>query len=255
MESTGKRPFPRRVSAVVAVVTFLFVATGHLPAGLQAQTPEDSSAVPDLSAIWQRSGRIGPVSVTPEEWPLNARGIGMREAIDEALHPMYDCVPAPIPHILGDPYNFSIEQQPDRVIIKYEKDDITRTVWLEGHGHREAMASDFSVQGYSTGRYENGQLVVETTKFTFDAGGIDDHPPMVPSTTSKRTIERYSRDGDRLNVEVVMEDPLILTEPVLFTFQFEPTENALVEWIPCDPAQSRAPLRYIPEDQLKYGIR
>ena len=35
----------------------------------------------------------------------------------------------------------------------------------------------------------------------------------------------------------------------------EPTETALVEWIPCDPAQSRAPLRYIPEDQLKYGIR
>ena len=253
MGCTGRMTFPRRVLEIGAVVAFSLVVIGHFPAGLQAQTPEHSSAVPDLSAIWQRSGRIGPVSVTPEEWPLNARGIGMRDAIDEALHPMYDCVPAPVPHILGDPYNFSIDQQTDRVIIKYEKDDITRTVWLEGHGHREAMASDFSVQGYSTGRYENGQLVVETTKFTFDAGGIEDKPPMVPSTTSKSTIERYSRDGDRLTVEVVMEDPLILTEPVLFRFQFEPTENALVEWIPCDPEHSRAPLRYIPLDQLKYG--
>ena len=175
--------FSRRAITVVAVVTFLLVVIGHLPASLHAQASEGDSAVPDLSAIWQRSGR----AVTPSELPLNARGIGMREAIDEALHPMYDCVPAPIPHILGDPYNFSIEQLPDRVIIKFEKDDITRTVWLEGHGHREAMASDYSVQGYSTGRYENGALVVETSKFTFDPGGLEDKPPMVPSSTSKTT--------------------------------------------------------------------
>jgi hypothetical protein len=179
----------------------------------------------------------------------------MQEAMDEALHPMYDCVPAPIPHILGDPYNFSIQQLPDRVIIKFEKDDITRTVWLEGHGHREATANDYSVQGYSTGRYENGQLVVETGKFTFDPGGHDDKPPMVPSSTSKTAVERYSRDGDGLTVQVVVEDPLILTEPIEYRFQFAPTETALVDWIPCDPAQSRAPLRYIPEDRLRYGIR
>ena len=251
MGCVGRGTFPRRVVEVVAVVTAVFVVIGYLPTGLHAQASEGSSEVPDLSGIWQRSGR----AVTPTELPLNARGIGMREAIDEALHPMYDCVPAPIPHILGDPYNFSIEQLPDRVMIRYEKDDIRRTVWLEGHGHREATANDYSVQGYSTGRYENGQLVVESSKFTFDPGGLEDKPPMVPSSTSKTTVERYSRDGDRLTVEVVMEDPLILTEPVLFRFQFEPTENALVEWIPCDPAQSRAPLRYIPEDQLKYGIR
>lgn len=249
MGCTGKRIFSRRVIEAVAIVAFLLMLIGHLPVGLRAQAPEGSSAVPDLSAVWQRSGR----SVSPDELPLNARGIGMREAIDEALHPMYDCVPAPIPHILGDPYNFSIEQRPDRVIVKFEKDDITRTVWLEGHGHREATANDYSVQGYSTGRYENGQLVVETSKFTFDPGGLEDKPPMVPSSTSKRTVERYSRDGDRLTVELVLEDPLILTEPVEYRYQFEPTENALVEWIPCDPEQSRAPLRYMPLDQLKYG--
>jgi hypothetical protein len=251
MGCVGKGTFSRRAITVVAAVTFLLVVIGHLPTSLQAQASAGSAAVPDLSAIWQRSGR----AVTPSELPLNARGIGMREAIDEALHPMYDCVPAPIPHIMGDPYNFSIEQLPDRVIIKFEKDDVTRTVWLEGHGHREAIASDYSVQGYSTGRYENGQLVVETSKFTFDPGGLEDKPPMVPSSTSKTTVERYSRDGDRLTVELALEDPLILTEPVEYRYQFEATETALVEWIPCDPAQSRAPLRYIPEDQLKYGIR
>ena len=251
MGCMGRGTGPRRAIEVVVFVTFLLVVIGHLPTSLQAQASEGSSAVPDLSAIWQRSGR----AVTPSELPLNARGMGMREAIDEALHPMYDCVPAPVPHILGDPYNFSIEQQPDRVIIRYEKDDVTRTVWLEGHGHPAATNNDFSVQGYSTGRYEDGALVVETGKYVFDAGGLEDKPPMVPSTTSKTTVERYSRDVDQLVVEVVLEDPLILTEPVNYRYQFASTETPLVEWIPCDPAQSRAPLRYIPEDQLKYEIR
>lgn len=251
MGCTGHITFPRRAIEVVAVVTLLFVAIGHLPARLQAQAPTGSSAVPDLSGIWTRSSS----ATTPDHLPLNARGIALREAIDESLAPMYDCVPATVPHLLGDPYNFSIEQRSDRVIITFEKDAVTRTVWMEGHGHRQAMASDYAVQGYSTGRYEGNQLVVETTKFTFDLGGLEDKPPMTPSSTQKKTVERYSRDGDRLTVEVVMEDPLIMTEPVRFRFEFLSTEEALVEWPECDPEQSRAPLNYIPLDQLKYGIR
>ncbi len=251
MGCAGHITFPRRTIEVVAVVTFLFVAIGHLPARLQAQAPTGSSAVPDLSGIWTRSSP----ATTPDHLPLNARGIALREAIDESLAPMYDCVPATVPHLLGDPYNFSIEQRSDRVIITFEKDAVTRTVWMEGHGHRQAMASDYAVQGYSTGRYEGSQLVVETTKFTFDPGGLEDKPPMTPSSTQKKTVERYSRNGDRLTAEVVMEDPLIMTEPVRFRFEFLPTEEALVEWPECDPEQSRAPLSYIPLDQLKYGIR
>ena len=251
MGCAGHITFPRRAIEVVAVVTCLFVAIGHLPARLQAQAPTGSSAVPDLSGIWTRSSP----ATTPDHLPLNARGIALREAIDESLAPMYDCVPATVPHLLGDPYNFSIEQRSDRVIITFEKDAVTRTVWMEGHGHRQAMASDYAVQGYSTGRYEGNQLVVETTKFTFDPGGLEDKPPMTPSSTQKKTVERYSRNGDRLTAEVVMEDPLIMTEPVRFRFEFLSTEEALVEWPECDPEQSRAPLNYIPVDQLKYGIR
>ena len=240
-----------RAFKVAAVATFLLVVIGHLPTRLQAQSPARSAEIPNLSGVWTRGGR----STTPNELPLNARGVALREAIDESLAPMYDCVPATVPHILGDPYNFSIEQRPDRVIITFEKDAVTRTVWLEGHGHREATANDYSVQGYSTGRYEKGQLVVETTKYTFDPGGLEDKPPMVPSSTQKKTIERYSRDGNKLTANVVMEDKLIMKEPVRFTFEFQPTKDALVEWPECDPVQSRAPLNYMPVNQLKYGIR
>jgi len=239
-----------RAFKAAAVATSLLVVIG-LSTGLRSQAPAGAAAIPDLSGVWTRGGR----STTPNELPLNARGIALKEAIDESLAPMYDCVPATVPHILGDPYNFSIEQRPDRVIITFEKDGVTRTVWLDGHGHRAATPNDYAVQGYSTGKYEKGQLVVETTKYTFDPGGLEDKPPMVPSSTQKKTTERYARDGNKLTVTVVMEDPLIMKEPVRFSFEFQPTKDALVEWPECDPAQARAPLNYMPANQLKYGIR
>jgi hypothetical protein len=78
-----------------------------------------AQGTPNLAGIWQRTRTVAP---NPATLPLNARGVALREAIDESLAPMYDCVPATIPHILGDPYNFSIEQRPDRVIFRFEKD-------------------------------------------------------------------------------------------------------------------------------------
>jgi hypothetical protein len=229
--------------AFTAAGTCIVLATAVFPGRAEAQAPS-------MSGIWQRAGR----ATVPDRLPLNARGIALREAIDESLAPMYDCVPATVPHILGDPYNFSIEQRPDRVIITFEKDAVERTVWLEGHGHRASTPNDYAVHGRSTGKYEGGALVVTTTKYTFDPGGLEDKPPMVPSTTQKKTVERYTPKGDRLMVEVVMEDPLVLTAPVKYAFEFEKTTTPLVEWPECDPEQARAPLNYMPVNQRKYGI-
>jgi hypothetical protein len=229
----------RAAAALVAAAVLL--ASGH--SSLQAQ------AAPNLSGIWQRTRTVAP---NPATLPLNARGIALREAIDESLAPMYDCVPATIPHILGDPYNFSIEQQKDRVIVRFEKDAVTRTVWLGG---RDANPGDYALHGYSKGKYEGNTLIVDTRFYTFDPGGLEDKPPMIPSTTQKRTIERYTRNGDTLTVDVELADPLVLKEPVKFEFQFRPTKDALVEWPECDLEQARAPINYLPVNQLKYGIR
>jgi hypothetical protein len=225
-----------------AVIAAVLMAPGHV-SSLQAQ------AGPNLSGIWQRTRSVTP---EPGELPLNARGVALREAIDESLAPMYDCVPATIPHILGDPYNFSIEQRPDRVIFRFEKDAVTRTAWVNG---RAATPSDYSLHGYSVAKYEGNTLVVDTRFYTFDPGGLEDKPPMTPSSTQKRTIERYTRNGDTLTVDVELADPLILKAPVKFQFQFRPTKDALVEWPECDLEQARAPLNYMPIDKLKYGIR
>jgi hypothetical protein len=246
MKIMGSDRFPR---SVIGIAMSLVIAGGWLPNLARAQ--HGASDVPDLTAIWTRSGR----AVTPTEFPLNARGLAMREAFDEFQHPMYYCAPAATPHIFGDPYNLQIEQLSDRVIIHFEKEAIVRTIWLEGHGHPAAGPADFSIQGYSTGHYEDGDLVAETTHYTYDPSGIEDKPPLIPASTAKRTVERYSRDGDRLTVDIDLHEPLFLTEPLHFSFQFEPTDTPLVDWLPCDPSQASNALRYIPQDELKYGIR
>jgi hypothetical protein len=141
------------------------------------------------------------------------------------------------------------------VIQRFEKDAVVRTIWLEGHGHREASNSDYGVHGYSMGHYEGDTLVVVTTKYTFEVGGIEDKMPMVPSSTLKKVTERYSRKGDQLLADVTLEDKLMLTEPIKFTFEFKPTKEALVEWPECDQEEARSPFNYIPLNQLKYGVR
>jgi hypothetical protein len=150
--------------------------------------------VPDLSAVWARGGCTGgqPCPFIPTELPLKARAIGFMQAFDEALGPKYDCAPATMPSLVIDPYNFQVEQRRDRLVFTYEKDDIVRTIWL-GEAAPVPSVYDQFWQGHSVGRYEDGALVVETTKFTFDPTGLDDMYN-IPSSTQKRVIERYWRE-------------------------------------------------------------
>ena len=243
MGCTGKKAFQRGASETAVVATLLLVvAAGHLPARLDAQSPAASSEIPDLSETW---ARLGPLAGRPNA-PLvpTARAIGFGLAFDEVLSPRYDCSPVSAPLILLDPFNFQIEQQPDQVIMHYEKDDVVRTVWLEGHGHPKPGAYDYTVQGHSIGWYEKDRLVVVTSKFVFEPTGLDE-ARHIPSSTLKKVTERYWREGDRLKVEVSTEDPLILLKPFEFTWEWERTELPL-ELYDCHPEDARYPARFHP---------
>jgi hypothetical protein len=236
---------PRAAARAAVLVSFAIAALG-VDAGATAQSGRRVSAAPDLAAIWARRGCTSgqPCPFIPTELPLKARGIGFMQAFDEALGPKYDCVPATMPSLVIDPYNFSIEQRADRLVFTYEKDDIVRTIWLDGKGPVPTVY-DVYWQGHSVGRFENGGLVIETTKFPFDPTGLDDMYN-IPSSTQKKVIERYRREGDVLKAEIVTEDPLFLSEPVVFTFEWERTDRALELPYACDPELAKQPLKFIP---------
>jgi hypothetical protein len=231
---------PRPLGALGALGASWLAALLAAP-GAAAQT-----AAPALEETWARRGCTGgqPCPFIPSQLPLKARAIGFMQAFDEPLGPKYDCVPATMPSLVIDPYNFQIQHHDDRLVFTYEKDDIVRTVWLEGHGPTPSVY-DVYWQGHSVGRYEDGALVIETTDFPFDPTGLDDMYN-IPSSTQKRVIERYWREGDVLKADIVTEDPLFLYEPVRFQFEWERTDRPLELPYACDPELAKQPLKFIP---------
>ena len=182
-------------------VCAMLLAGGLTPAAF-AQSGADPSDVPDLVGVWDGGFRARPVNgpkmpwVPGENFPvLNERGLAHQAVFDEAIAPKYDCVPSASPALQYDPFMMDVTQWPDRVLFRYEKDDQIRTVWLDG---RAPPLNEFTVQGFSVGRYEDGALLVETVQFGFDITGFDDYNG-IPSSQQKRVTEGSpARSGARV---------------------------------------------------------
>jgi hypothetical protein len=217
---------------------------------IPAHAQSGSSEVPDLSGVWQfglcvDGTRMGCLLLDEDDDLLTERAKAYRDAIDEVAQPKYDCAPMPVPHIWTDPYSYQIEQLEDHVIVKYGKDDIVRTIWLEGYDHPKPAANEFFYFGYSTGHYEDGALVVETSRFTFDPQGMNADFKL-PSSTQKKVTERFSRDGDDLILEVKTIDTFFLKQPWVFKVRSRPDPEPLdLPWN-CDLDGAREILKLLP---------
>ena len=216
-----------------ALAVALLVVCGA--AHLGAQSGAAASAIPKLTGIWHRKG---PLNGKPNARavPTN-RAAGFLAAFDDGFNPTYDCSPTPIPGLINDDYDFEITQQADRVIIRYEKMDVVRTVWLDGHGHPKPGAYDYSIQGHLIGRYDGGRLVFETTKFTPDSRGFNSNR-FVPATAMKKVTETYWREGDVLKMQTVSVDPLVLKQPFHWDYEYTLRKEELTPY-DCDPEDSR----------------
>jgi hypothetical protein len=216
----------------------------------QVFAQSESSNVPDVSGVWQWGQCMsGPgfecMVLEEDDELLTGRARAYRDAIDEVAQPKYDCAQMPVPHIWTDPYSYQIEQHEDRVVITYGKDDIVRTVWLAGHGHPMPEVYEYFYFGHSTGRYEDGALIVETSQFTFDPQGLNADFKL-PSSTQKQVIERFSRDGDALIVDVTTSDTFFLKEPWTFRTRSQPDPEPLALPWDCDLDGARQILPLLP---------
>ena len=140
--------------------------------------------------------------------------------IDPADDPGFlRCEPWGFAREIFAPHQISFVQHDDRVEMLYGEWTIRRTIWLDGRKPPAELAP--SPMGYSTGRYDNGALVIETT-------GIDAN--LAPwgggfftlevydgrHSDQLRAVERYARsaDGQRLILDVTLDDPWALEQPV-----------------------------------------
>jgi hypothetical protein len=227
--------------------------TGACVGLLLVRASTAAEAIPEIAGLWQMPQcpaaaggggggfNRGCMEVAEDDEKLTERAKAYHDAIDEFAQPKYDCAPMPIPMMWSEPYSYAIEQLEDRVLIRYGKEEVVRTIWLEGHGFEEPMYNEFFYFGHSVGRYENGALVVLTDRFTFDPQGWNaDH--RIPSSTQKQMFERFSKEGDTLVLEVTATDPFFLKAPLTYRVTSQPEAEWDFDW-DCDLDASRSILK------------
>jgi hypothetical protein len=197
----------------------------------------------DFTGVWRIQfkgdvlGRNRPDTVVVNTLPVTAKGQTELDHFDPDQNPEWDCSPQTMPEILGYPYPFQIMRpNADTLVMRYEVNELERSVHLNVKSHPADAAP--SPLGHSIGRFENGELVIETAKFTRVRWG---NGKGVGSSEQKTTVERYALgdDGRTLTLHFTMTDPEYLTEPV--TDEQHYTLNAgykLQEYL-CDPATAR----------------
>jgi len=128
-----------------------------------------------------------------------------------------DCVPWAFAREIFAPHQFKVEPFADRIELQYGEWTIRRTVHLD---RREPPANEpLTPMGYSVGRYEDGALVIETSRISANLGPWGHGFPVLEAfdgmhSDQLRAVERYTRsaDGERLLLSVTLEDPWALRE-------------------------------------------
>jgi hypothetical protein len=203
---------------------------------LTAPTPRAANGKPDLSGVWLPDGDpipagietvegdlpiprhmanimadLGPDGVEMRPWA--AELFGQRLANGGAEAPISHCKPTGIPFVNAITLPYKIVQTTDLVLVLYEENTIFRQIFLDGRETEEDPLPRW--MGYSTGTWDDDELVVETTGL-IEESWLDllGHP----HTESLVVTERFRRrDAGHLEIEITVDDPETYAEPITYT--------------------------------------
>ncbi len=180
-------------------------------------------------------------SMPVDNLPLNARAEAWMNYVDIYQSPTTaECAGGSVNASLGE--DFSLSGAPGRVFTDSGQFG-GRIVWMNGTGPTPQNGELFQ-HGYSTGHFDGDDLVFETTNFTFDPDGMDDHLHMA-SSVRKKVTERYQTIDDDIRLIITLEDGTFLTRPFTYSKLFtRTTRQRNPGWRACDPDLSRRELEY-----------
>jgi len=128
------------------------------------------------------------------------------------------------------PLPLEIKTEADRVMLRYEELGVERTILLgRTRPHDDGLAF-----GASTGRFEDGVLVVETSGIP--AGRLSAWLGGFAHSDALRATERYSVsiDGGSLILMLKLDDPATLAEPLVVTKRWLRAPHARIAHYGCD---------------------
>jgi hypothetical protein len=191
---------------------------------MTAPTPRLPDGKVDLGGLWnavdgrfltnisRRAGVEAPFT------PWAAALFKERQENQGRDRPAGFCLPHSVPSAMLIPnYPWKIVQTPLLTVILFENFTDFRQIHTDGRGFPPAD-SQAAWFGYSLGRWEGDEFVVESTGFNgktwLDDGGH-------PASEQMRTTERFRRKNfGSLEVEVTFDDPKSYTKPWSATVPF-----------------------------------
>ena len=210
------------------VTTLTFAVVVAAAAELAAQQP-------DLSGNWILNGG----RTTFGEWEFTDEGRRRFEAYDfKTDDPALKCIGASWTRVWRNPnVVVQITQAADHVRLRYEWMDLDRRIPLID----PAMANPprGSIDGHpALGRYaawyDGNALVIETVDVGPGYVTTMERQAGLPQSRRMRTIERLTRSGDLLTIEITHVDPAMYRKPLVVTITYPRSKFELMEYN-CNP--------------------
>lgn len=189
-----------------------------------------------LEGVWRGDrSTIGDFTLFFDRVVPNEKGIEYRDSFKplSAENPIATCVGRPTPSTLASAggYLSEIEFGPDTITLRNEIFGAEKVVYLDGRSHPENAERE--LHGHSIGWWEGDTLMIDIVDF---ADHRSPYQNGIPSGAQKHVIEKYTLidDGYRLAVDLFMEDPEFLAEPLVDRMEWIYSPDfQMAEWV-CD---------------------
>jgi hypothetical protein len=194
------------------------------PRGTQPAPPA-LAARRDITGTWLLAPRAGRGTSDPQPMmefltPAGKAAVSRYNPFKD--DPAFRCDPVAIRRVWGAPGTpLSITRQSDRVVLRFEWMDVTRTVYLNQREHPKNGPR--TSLGHSIGRFEGDTLVIETANYS--AGVLNQYveQPGQPTrgllhSAALTSVERVRLDAAKQQLEVT----ITLKDPEFFTRDFDP---------------------------------
>ena len=158
------------------------------------------------------------------EYPLTEAARAAQAGWDplDPGNPFLTCMPKGMPTIMQQPNPVEFIDNGDHIVFLMEEFDTRRVIHMTDNADDPDATP--SPLGHSTGHWEDGTLVVNTSRINwpwYDQNGL-------PQSDAVETVGRFTvnEEGSRLEYEVVVTDRWLFTEPVTLAKSWR--------WIPGD---------------------
>jgi hypothetical protein len=208
-----------------------------------ATTVSEAAGLPDWSGAWIIPSEVFGQGILREHNPSDPTAPPLSSAYAEKLRAFNArrltgdskagqhlrtngelCLPAGMPDTMKYPVAIEFLFSPGRVTVLSEEGPTIRRIYTDGRAH--PRDPDPSYAGESIGRWEGEALVVETVAISAKAQLMSG----VRTSGQARVTERiYLEDRDRLKIHTVVEDPVALTRPWVYSRTFQRLKSGFVE--------------------------